>query len=181
MGNFEFPEWPNLVPQFHTRLSRDSPSSFRIWWTALMMSPNLVAWGKWLLELRLQSAVVIFVRLQISQFGSLGKCVNKLCFPFDLWRRRASGRGGSGGLFRHLQRMLTLVPPKCPYIPATILASLAINHSMPALQPDRWVITLWRLQLNHLLNQRCQYHLITREQLQARSSRSCKVCVCHHS
>ena len=39
---------------------------------------------------------VIFVRLQISQFASLGKCVNKLCFPFDLSEGRGSGRSDSG-------------------------------------------------------------------------------------
>ena len=61
------------------------------------MAPNLIARSTWLFELRLQSAVVIFVRLQISQFGSLGRCVNRLCFPFALSEGRGCRRGVSGG------------------------------------------------------------------------------------
>ena len=74
------------------RLFHDSPSSLRILWSAVVISPNLVALGMWLFRLRLQGALVIFVRLQISQL-----CVNRLCFPSDLLEGRRSGRGGSGG------------------------------------------------------------------------------------
>ena len=39
----------------------------------------------------------IFVHLQVSHFGYLGKCVNKLCFFFSAFDGRVSGRGGFGG------------------------------------------------------------------------------------
>ena len=74
---------PLIVPRFSFFM--------RILWSAVMIP------GMSVCELRLQAALVIFARLQISHFGSLGKCVNRLCFPYSLSEGRGSGRGDYGG------------------------------------------------------------------------------------
>ena len=49
-----------------------------------------------------KTAVVIFVRLQITPLGSFGKNVNRLCFPPFLLEGRGLRRGVSGGFYRSL-------------------------------------------------------------------------------
>ena len=104
MGNFESVEWLNFVPQLQPLIN--SRFSFFI--------ENLAVGGDdmWLFRLFLQRALIIFVRLQISQFGSLAKGVNKLCFPSDLLERQGSRRGGSGGYFLSLPEDVDLVSTK---------------------------------------------------------------------
>ena len=55
-------------------LFRDSPSSFRTLWSAVIKSTNLSARGTGSPVHFLQGALVILARLQISQFRSFGKC-----------------------------------------------------------------------------------------------------------
>ena len=62
-------------------LFRDSLSSLRILWSAVIKSPKCSALGTTVPVRLLQEALVIFVFNQISQFGSFGKCVNTLCLP----------------------------------------------------------------------------------------------------
>ena len=50
----------------------------------------------------LQRAFVMFVRLQISQLGPVGKCVNTLCVPPFLLEGKGSGKGVSGECSRSL-------------------------------------------------------------------------------
>ena len=56
-------------------LSRDSLSSVRIWWSAVVTSPTCSALGTTVPVRLLQEALVIFVLKQISQFRSFGKWV----------------------------------------------------------------------------------------------------------
>ena len=58
-------------------------------------------------------ALVIFVRLEIPQLGPLGKCVNKLCSPFDMLEGRGSRRGGHGKNVPPLPEAVDLVSTKC--------------------------------------------------------------------
>ena len=118
MGIFDI-HW---VQQFaYLCLFRNSPSSLTTLWSAVMISPNFVANRMWLWEFRLQAALVTFVCLRISQFGSPGQCVNKLCFPFDPLAGRGCGLGGSVGSLMLLPEDVDLV--------CTILSVNSSNHS----------------------------------------------------
>ena len=82
----------------------DSCSSSRTLWSAVIISPNLSA--TFILTARsskfiVHGALVTFVPLHTSQFGSLGKWVNKLCLPPTLLEVSFAGgcaeRGIAGG------------------------------------------------------------------------------------
>ena len=62
-------------------LFRDSQLSLRTLWSAVIKSPNLAVRGTAPPLRLLHGALVILVRLQISQFRSLGKWVYTLCLP----------------------------------------------------------------------------------------------------
>ena len=62
-------------------LFRDSQFSLRTFWSAVIKSPNFFARGTALPIRLLHLAPVILVRLQISQFRSLGKWEKTLCLP----------------------------------------------------------------------------------------------------
>ena len=62
-------------------LFRDSQLSLRTLWSAVIKSPKLSARGTASPLRLLHGALVILVRLQISQFRSLGKWVWTLCLP----------------------------------------------------------------------------------------------------
>ena len=62
-------------------LFRDLQLSLRTLWSAVIKSPKFTARGTASPLLLLQGALVILVRLQISQFRSLGKWVWTLCLP----------------------------------------------------------------------------------------------------
>ena len=95
--------------------NRDSPSSMRILWSAVIVSPNCVAgggWPSWFSGFILQGALVIFVRTLITLCGSLGKCVSRLrSLPF-LLEDRGFGRGVSGGCSRSLPDDFEFLPSK---------------------------------------------------------------------
>ena len=117
---------------------------------------GLAGCGFWFL--RLQRAFVIFVRLQISQFGSL-RSVYISCACLQICSgEEAPDEVVLEDLFCHFQRMLILCLPKFPQN----RASLAIDLSVPSLHPDVSASTLW-CQQNHLLTQSCQYHSITKD------------------
>ena len=68
------------------------------------------------------------VRLQMSQFGSFGKCVDRLCVAlFFSWRAEVFLED----LLHDFQMSLNIHPPSLPKIPLTSLACLAIDHSIP--------------------------------------------------
>ena len=75
-------------------LFRDSLSSLRTLWIAVIKSPKCSALGTTVPVRLLQEALFIFVLKQISQFGSFGKCVYTLCLP-DLGSTLARGSIGS--------------------------------------------------------------------------------------
>ena len=62
-------------------LLRDSLTSLRTLWSAVIKSPKCSALGTTAPVRLLQEALVIFVFKQISQFGSFGKCLYTLCLP----------------------------------------------------------------------------------------------------
>ena len=62
-------------------LFRDSQLSLRTLWSAVIKSPNFSARGTASPLRLLHGALVILVRLQISQFRSLGKWEETLCLP----------------------------------------------------------------------------------------------------
>ena len=62
-------------------LFRDSQVSLRTLWSAVIRSPKFTARGTASPLRLLQGALVILVRLQISQFRSLGRWVWTLCLP----------------------------------------------------------------------------------------------------
>ena len=62
-------------------LFRDSQLSLRTLWSAVIKSPKLTARGTGSPLRLLHGALVILVRLQISQFRSWGKWVWTLCLP----------------------------------------------------------------------------------------------------
>ena len=62
-------------------LFRDSKLSLRTLWSAVIKSPKFTARGTASPLCLLHGALVILVRLQISQFRSLGKWVWTLCLP----------------------------------------------------------------------------------------------------
>ena len=62
-------------------LFRDSQFSLRTLWSAVIKSPKISARGTAPPLRLLHGALVILVRLQISQFRSLGKWVYTLCLP----------------------------------------------------------------------------------------------------
>ena len=65
----------------HMWMFRDSQLSLRTLWSAVIKSPKLSARGTASPLRLLHGALVILVRLQISQFRSLGKWVWTLCLP----------------------------------------------------------------------------------------------------
>ena len=62
-------------------LFRDSQLSLKTLWSAVIKSPKFTARGTASPLRLLHGALVILVRLQISQFRSLGKWVSTLCLP----------------------------------------------------------------------------------------------------
>ena len=62
-------------------LFRNSQLSLKTLWSAVIKSPKFAAWGTVPPLRLLHGALVILVRLQISQFRSLGKWVWTLCLP----------------------------------------------------------------------------------------------------
>ena len=95
--------------------NRDSPSSLMILWSAITKSPKFVARGRWPSSFSvflLQRGQVIFVCLQISQFGSFRKWVNRFCVtPVLLEGRDLRREVFLKDVLVHFQMTLYFCPP----------------------------------------------------------------------
>ena len=80
---FESIVWPNLVSPLNISVVIEVHSLHSKFCVCRNNASKFLSFGKSVLfpEFLLQIVPVIFVRLQVSQFGVFGKCANKLCFP----------------------------------------------------------------------------------------------------
>ena len=99
---FESIVWSNLVSPLNISVVTEIHSLHSKFCVCRKNASKFLSFGKSVLftEFLLQIAPVIFVRLQVSQFGAIGKWVNKLCFPpgLKLVPLKFCTRGGTGGV-----------------------------------------------------------------------------------
>ena len=80
-----------IVQQWHDDVAIATLLLLRsILWSAVVVSPKIVTrgrWPTWFSGFSLQRALVIFVRLQISQFGSFGNALIHSFWTHGFWRR----------------------------------------------------------------------------------------------
>ena len=114
------------------RLFRDSQLSLRTLWSAVIKSPKFSARGTTSPLRLLHGALVILVRLQISQFLSLGKWVLTLCLPKSSRLLYVGSRESLHVLeFHH--------PPNSPWILAATPGSQnSTSRSVPSWIPFYW-------------------------------------------
>ena len=112
-------------------LFRDSLSSLRTLWSAVIMSPKCSALGTTAPARLLQEALVIFAFKQIPQFVSFGKCVYTLCLPEP---GSTFARGSKGSSWDDLE-VSWLPSSGIPQSSVEVLSSTKI--SLKFLQPIR--------------------------------------------
>ena len=113
----------------HLWLVRDSPSSLRTLWSAVIRSPNFSARGTASPARFLQGALVILFLSQISQFLSFGKWVLVQCFLDTTLVGRSESE--SWEVFAGRPSLLALLYLRdFLWTPLTILGDLAIDYSL---------------------------------------------------
>ena len=126
-------------------LFRDSPSSLRTLWLAVVKSPNFSARGRAFPVCLMHGALVILVRKHTSQFRSFGKWVLNIMLPwfwchvrrtFRIWVLRTVSA------CRHF-----LCPLDCLWTPPTFQEDLARSRPNIGLLRDR---TNFRVPFRHV-------------------------------